>query len=155
MSSATAEIYDAAGKGPIAWSVYHGTSDCQPRFLSPSSEQAWKDRDTVDGWRDYCDCAGIPAIIHTCYGGGWEWAGRVCLDHMMILDGDGCYETNLSEVWQRCELPREASGPSTTMRGLGMRQRDLRCLNAECGLFHDNACKRRHPSPDAQQGEPS
>lgn len=148
MSSATAHIYDSEGNGPIAYSVYHGTSDCQPRFLSPSSEQAWKDRDTVDGWRDYCGCVGVAAIIHTCYGGGWEWAGRVCLDHMLIIDGDGCYESNLAEVWHRCENPRPGVGPASIMRA--SHSRDRRCLNAECGLFHDNACKRRHPSDDSQ-----
>jgi hypothetical protein len=121
VSRATCRIYAADGSGPIAWSVYEGTSDCQPRNLSASSEKAWEDSRVVNGWSDYCGDQGVPVIIHTCYGAGWEWRGRACLEHMTLLEGDGCMESNLSDVWDAA-------------------RRDV-------ALFSSNACYERHKDP--------
>lgn len=92
MSRATCRIYAADAVAPvsepIAWSVYEGTSDCQPIELAATSEQAWNESRVVS--REPCGDEGVPVIIHTCYGSGWEWRGRACLEHMVLTAGDGC-----------------------------------------------------------------
>ena len=63
----------------MAWNSWYDTFD--------EMYSHWREMPPTRRWIDRCSCPGIDAFIYTCYGGGFYWPVRICLEHRVILDG--------------------------------------------------------------------
>ena len=69
------------------WSHYRETTQPQTDYTVNSENQIVIVKTPARPWLDRCSCPGIDALIYTCYGGGFYWLARICLEHRVILDG--------------------------------------------------------------------